>query len=380
MPVRAGCDEGSGPGRTCLLRESAMTPPATLLLTLLLGFHGPVADPGASPRDTTRASPPGAVDPQEVRFRNGDLTLGGLWFVPEGEGPFPAAVFIRGSGPSSRQNHWARALVDVLLDTGIAVLLPDKRGSDASEGDWRTASFEDLAGDALAGVEFVRSRPEVAADRVGLVGLSQGGRIAPLAASRSQAIAFVVNIVGAATDLKEQVSWEMYHTFREAGVDGAALQDALTLQVLAEGYVEGIVEWREYEAALHAALAGPAADVARGFPASPDAWQWAFFRRVLDDDPVAHWRRVRQPVLVLYGEEDRNAPTIRAAYRLIRVWREMEHPDATLRVIPGTGHALWAPGSDPHHPSLHPAVVATLREWLETRTKAPSSAPHDHGR
>lgn len=313
----------------------------------------------------------GSSNPEEVRFPNGDLFLGGLFFLPEGVGPFPAAVFIRGSGPSSRDNYWTKTIVDEVLRSGVAVLLPDKRGSDASEGDWRTADFEDLAGDALAGVEFVQARADVLRERVGLVGLSQGGRIAPIAASRSNAVAFVIDIVGAATNLAEQISWEMYHTFREADVEGAALQEALTLQVLAEGYVNGTVRWEEYDTVRRTALTGPTAEVVRGFPSTPDAWQWDFFRRVIHSDPIAYWRHVTQPVLVLYGEDDRNAPVVSSAYWLIRVWQQLNHPDATLRVIPGTGHGLWESGADPHRPVLHPKVVAILRDWLLNRTGPP---------
>lgn len=310
----------------------------------------------------------GSVNPEEVRFRNGDLTLGGLYFVPEGRPPFPAVAIIRGSGPSTRDNYWTRAIVEVFIESGIAVLLPDKRGSDASGGDWRTADFGDLAGDAVAAVDFLRSRPEVAGNRVGLVGLSQGGRIVPIAAAQSDAVAFVVNIVGAAAELKEQVGWEMYHTFREAHVEGAALQEALSLQVLAEGYVEGAVAWEKYETARRAAMDGPGGEVARGFPSTPDAWQWDFFRRVIHTDPIPYWRDVTQPVLVIYGEDDHNAPVVTSVYRLIRVWQELDHPDATLRVIPGTGHGLWEPGADAHRPTLHPDVVAILRDWLTNRS------------
>lgn len=288
--------------------------------------------------------------------------------MPEGTGPFPAAVFIHGSGPSTRDNHWPRAIVGAFVHSGVAVLLPDKRGSDASEGDWRSADFEDLARDALAGVEFVQARHDVVRERVGLVGLSQGGRIAPIAASQSNAVAYVVDIVGAATPLKEQIGWEMYHTFREADVEGPVLQEALKLQVLAEGYVEGTVAWAEYDAVRRTALSGPGGGVARGFPSASDAWQWDFFRRVIHSDPIPYWRSVRQPVLVLYGEDDHNAPIVSSAYRLIRVWQEVDHPDATLRIIPGTGHGLWESGADPHHgPVLHAEVVSILREWLAKR-------------
>lgn len=323
-----------------------------------------VPSPGSSADAQTIAH----REPEEVRFTHCDLQLGGLWFVPAGDMPFPAAVVIRGSGPSRRDSYWTRAVIRVLLDAGVAVLLPDKRGSDSSAGDWRTASFEELAGDALAAVQFARNRPEIRSDRVGLIGLSQGGKIAPLAAADSPDVAWVINLVGASTTFREQVSWEMYHTFREAGLKDEPLENALALQIAAEAYVDRDVEWSVYRRLLDSALAGPAAEVARGFPASPDAWQWGFFRRVIDFDPLPHWQRTRQPVLVFYGEEDHNAPAVRSAYRLLRAFRESGHPDATVRVIDDAGHGLWDPRSpDPHQPRLHPVLVDVLHDWLRAR-------------
>lgn len=327
-----------------------------VIIALLIFVASPV------PAQEMATSP---AEPEEVHFRNGDIALAGLWFVPSGEGPFPAAVFIRGSGPSSRQSYWAHAVIDVLLEEGVAVLLSDKRGSDGSGGDWRTADFDDLAGDALAAVDFIRARPEVREDAVGLVGLSQGGKIAPVAAARSEDVSFVIDLVGAATSFMEQVSWEMYHTFREAGLEGQSLQEALVLQVTAEKYVKEEIEWERYQEVLDKALASSWAEVAEGFPASPASWRWSFFRGVGDFDPLPYWRDVDQPVLVAYGEDDHNAPAVRSVYRLTRAFIEEEHPDWTVRVFPEAGHGLWDPESpDPHHPELHPELVELLRAWI----------------
>lgn len=310
------------------------------------------------------------AEPEEVQFRSGEVALAGLWFVPPGEGPFAAAVFIRGSGASSRQSYWARAVVEVLVNEGVAVLLPDKRGSDGSGGDWRTVDFDDLANDALATVDFVRGRPEVRKGAVGLVGLSQGGKIAPVAAARSDDVAFVIDLVGAATTFVEQVSWEMYHTFREAGLEGRSLQEALLLQVTAEKFVKGEVSWARYEAVLNGALESPWAGVAEGFPSSPKSWRWDFFRGVIAFDPLPHWRDVKQPVLIVYGEDDRNAPAVRSAYRLTRAFLEEEHSDWTVRILSETGHGLWDPESaDPHRPELHPELVELLTEWIPRATR-----------
>lgn len=332
-----------------------------VLVALLLCMASP-AFPQEAPRTDS--------DPEEIHFQNGELDLAALWFAPPGDGPFPAAVVIRGSGPSTRDSYWGRAFVDVMLDAGVAVLLPDKRGSDGSEGDWRNADFEELAGDALAAVHFVRSRPEVRADAVGLLGLSQGGKIAPIAAAQSHDVAFVIGVVGAATSLNEQVSWEMFHTFREAGLEGRALQEALILQVSAEKYVAGEIPWEKYRAVLDEGLASPWAPVAEGFPATPDSWRWDFFRGIGRFDPLPWWRQVEQPVLVVYGENDRNAPAVRSAYRLTRAFMEEEHPDWTVRVFPDLGHPLFDPDSpDPHRPRLAPGVVELLSEWVRGRTE-----------
>lgn len=323
-----------------------------------------VAATGATTAEAQgRSSPP---EGEEVRFGNGELRLGGLWFAPPGAGPFPAAVIVRGSGESRRDNPWARLFVDVLLDNAVAVLLADKRGSGASEGDWRTATFSDLAGDALAAVRHLRGRPEVDPERVGLVGLSQGGRVVPVAAAGSREVAFVVNVVGSAVPFTEQIHHEMEHTFREAGLAGRDLEAAMSLNRLAERYVREEIPWATYRAALDSALASDWAGVARGFPGTEDHWRWTFFRGVVDFDPLPHWERVEAPTLVMYGADDPNTPTVRSVSRLRRAFADGGPEAAEIRVFDGVGHGLLAPmeGGD-HRMALHPDAVAQLSHWLE---------------
>jgi len=117
----------------------------------------------------------------DVRFENTaqNIELAGMLFVPEGEGPFPAAVIIHGSGTSHRDSGWYLTLTQYLQENGVVVLLPDKRGSELSEGDWRTASFEDLATDSVAAVNFLKKQEETTISGIGVVGLSEGGHFAP---------------------------------------------------------------------------------------------------------------------------------------------------------------------------------------------------------
>ncbi len=127
---------------------------------------------------------------EQVGFHNGSIRLSGTLVLPNGPGPHPAVVMIHGSGPATRDalRPWA----DMYARRGVAVLIHDKRGTGASTGNWARASFDDLAGDALSGAAFLRGRPEINGRQIGLHGMSLGGWIAPLAASRNPDIAFVI--------------------------------------------------------------------------------------------------------------------------------------------------------------------------------------------
>ncbi|HUG01230.1 MAG TPA: alpha/beta fold hydrolase [Longimicrobiales bacterium] len=302
----------------------------------------------------------------ELDFRAGDLRLAGRWFTPRperpGDGePLPAAVIVPGSGPSRRGHPWTEMMAAPFLRSGLGVLLPDKRGSERSEGDWRAATYEDLAEDAVAAVASLRRRPDVQRERIGVVGLSEGGQVVAVAAARDPDVAFVVNAVGGATAFIPKVKYEMRSAFVEAGLDGRRLEVAERMLELAAGHVLGGVSWTEYETELEAArpALGPLADTF--FLSEPDHWRWAFLRAHSDWDPIPWWLRVRQPVLVLYGELDTNQPSADGAARLEEAFRRAGHPDATVRVFPGLGHSLRSGAG------LDPEVEGTLARWLAER-------------
>ena len=136
------------------------------------------------------AKPP-AFNQEEVSFRNGDVTLSGTLLLPLTKGPHAAVVFLHGAGSEGR--HGARFLAEYLTRYGIAALIYDKRGVGKSTGDWKRSDFSDLAGDAIAGIHFLQQRNEINPKQIGLYGHSQGGMIAPLTASRSKDVAFIIS-------------------------------------------------------------------------------------------------------------------------------------------------------------------------------------------
>lgn len=302
---------------------------------------------------------------EEVAFPAGSLTLAGQWLRPQGSGPVAAVVVVRGSGESSRGNPWTESLAAVLVGEGVGVLIPDKRGSDRSEGDWRTASFEELADDAVAAVEHLAGRADVDGARIGLMGLSQGGQVVPIAGARSDSVAFLINLVGSAAPFVENVRFEMLNAFDERGLAGGELQAASAMLDAALGYVRGTVSWDRYRDALEATERVLGTEVTEAyFIGTRDHWRWDFFRRMAGFDPVAWWRRVDQPVLVLLGEADANTDSRETERRLRAAFAGVEHPDATVRVFEDLGHALWTMDGPAHEHGLHPDVRDALRSWV----------------
>lgn len=245
---------------------------------------------------------------QEVSFRNTsqDLELGGMLFVPEEEGSYRAVVIIHGSGTSRRDNGWYLTLTKHLQDNGILVLMPDKRGSEASEGVWQTASFEDLATDTEAAIGFLYRQNDHNLTDIGIIGLSQGGRIAPLVVDRAnEDIAFVVNVSGGALPMFETLVYEEKNNLRNLGIL-PGLSDFLAYPA-----AWSLIYWRQSD----------------------------FYDAIGNFDPRPYWSRLSIPALVLYGENDSNLPTEKSAEAL----RALENRNIDVRIYKGSGHTLESP-------------------------------------
>jgi hypothetical protein len=137
---------------------------------------------------------------------SGDITLAAQLDLPPGPGPHPVVTLVHGSGRGTREDF--AGVVDTYRAAGFGVVRYDKRGAGASTGRFRDVNtgnsievFDLLAADLLAVVNRVATEPNVDVDRIGLLGVSQAGWVMPLAAVRSDAVAFVVSISGAASSV-----------------------------------------------------------------------------------------------------------------------------------------------------------------------------------
>lgn len=304
------------------------------LLALLVLVAAPVLIQQMQPSEQ-RSLVGESLDParfEEIRFHNEEqaIDLAGLLFLPPGQGPFPAAVIIHGSGTSKRTNRWYLTLTHYLQDNGIAVLLPDKRGSEQSAGDWRQASFEDLATDTLAAIRFLSTQREANVSRVGIIGLSQGGWIAPIVADQSPDLAFLVSVVGSAVSTHQQFLYEEDHNLQQFGV------------------LPGVSR----------ALAHASTFVIRSWV------QGDFWSAVGDFDPLPYWRRLKAPALVLFGEADTNTPSARSAELL----RGLNKPGIDVRVYPGSGHALQDP-PDRGDRLIREDALTDIRDFIKSANR-----------
>lgn len=143
--------------------------------------------------------PPFPYKSEEVTFSNkkAKIDLSGTLTLPDSAGTFPAAILIAGSGPNDRDeavfgHKPFLVIADYLTQNGFAVLRYDKRGVGHSKGDYAKATIQDFAEDATAALNFLKTRKEIDKSRIGLIGHSEGGMVAPMVASQNKSVNFVV--------------------------------------------------------------------------------------------------------------------------------------------------------------------------------------------
>ena len=198
-----------------------------------------------SKRDEAKRTARRVGKERDLQFTSRDTQLFGRLQVPEGSPPYPAVVLVHGSGDSVATEWFYSG--DFFVANGIAAFTYDKRGTGLSQGEF-TFDFELLADDASAAVERISELPEISGDNIGLAGYSQGGWIAPLAASKNETIEFVIVNYGLIESPAEEARLEMRQLLLDAGVGGDALEDAdklirAAIEVVANNFTNG---WAEF--------------------------------------------------------------------------------------------------------------------------------------
>ncbi len=168
---------------------------------------------------------------EEVTFQNGEFTLSGTLYVPDLSGPAPTIVFLHGSGEETRKNSIYSA--QWFASMGYVVLIYDKRGtglSDGSKESWSRFSFNDLADDLVAAIDYLRNRVEVDNSKIGVQATSQGGWVVALATSKTDYIHYIIMKSASVTTLEEDRIFERSVRLKKEGFSKRDLEEAQKIQ------------------------------------------------------------------------------------------------------------------------------------------------------
>lgn len=332
---------------------------------------------------------------EEVQVTSGAVRLAGTLTLPAGAGPHPAVVLITGSGPQNRDEdvfgmQVFRLLADHLTRAGIAVLRCDDRGVGGSTGNVAQSTSADFADDALAQVGLLKGRNDIDAKRIGLIGHSEGGIVAPMAANRSADVAFVVLLSGPAltgeqimlaqNELIGRVSRVPEEQIRKNG----ELQRKMFAAVRSGGELETVTaevralareSLERMPEAQRKALGDLDAAAARAAEQQVAGLKTPWFRYFLTYDPAPALEKLACPVLAVFAERDTQVPAEANREAMKAVFGRGGPRDHTIVVVARANHLYQdaVTGGPAEYATLKkefvPGFADMVTTWILERAK-----------
>jgi pimeloyl-ACP methyl ester carboxylesterase len=304
----------------------------------------------------------------EVVFPNSQakISLSGTLTLPPGSGPFLVAILLHGSGPHDRDETLLGhrpflVLADHLTRKGIAVLRFDKRGNGKSTGDYANATTEDFASDCQSAIAYLKTRKDIDSKRIGLIGHSEGGIIAPMVAARSKDVAWIVLLAGPGLNGEDSLLLQSKAILRTTGVNEG--QIATTLNFNKQTYA--LVRQQTNREALESKLADlvQSSGMSLTLPSSALQLQMSmlvspWFRYFLDYDPVPALQKTQCPVLALNGEKDLQVPAQENLASIGKALQTGGTKDFQITPLPGLNHLFQ------HCPTGSPTEYGAIEETI----------------
>jgi len=295
---------------------------------------------------------------KEVTFHNGDIKFSGTLTLPEYPGKHPAVVMITGSGPQDRDEEIYsfkifKMIADHFTKNGIAVLRYDDRGIGGSTGNISESTTEDFAGDVIEAVKYLQTRNDIRHDNIGLCGHSEGGIVAPLAASNYKDIAFIILMAGTGVTGEEVIIEQTELILKAEGIADEEIKESLVqskklfsdlrsgkekeeiISELRKQILENYEHMTEEQKELITDK-DEYADKTTNSKYDQLTSPWMSF--FLSYDPVPALEKVTCPVLMLFGELDLQVSVAQNEKPMIDALVRGNNKDFEVKTFPKANH------------------------------------------
>jgi pimeloyl-ACP methyl ester carboxylesterase len=333
--------------------------------------------------------PPFPYKVGELKYKNeaAGITLAGTLTVPESRGPHPAVILISGSGAQDRdetifEHRPFHVLADTLTRRGVAVLRVDDRGVGGSGGSVSKSTSDDFAGDVLAGIAVLKARPDIDGRKIGLMGHSEGGIIAPMVAARSSDVAFIVMLGGTGLPGEEISVMQLRLIGKVMGASEKDLDKQMNVQKRLLGIVKTETDPKKARTAVREELKkafSEASPEERKAAGDVDAFaemkikelESPWVRFFLSFDPRPTLEKVRCPVLALNGEKDLQVPPKENLAEIAKALQKGGNTRVTTRELPGLNHLFQTckTGAVSEYSEIEetiaPAALKVIADWID---------------
>jgi len=327
---------------------------------------------------------PYPYDEENVVFENkkAGIKLAGTLTYPKSKTKLPAVILVTGSGKQDRNEEVGKhkpfwIIADYLTRNGIAVLRVDDRGIGGSTGIFDQSTTGDFTEDALSGIAFLKSRQEINPKKIGIIGHSEGGMVAALAASKSSDVAFIVSMAGAFTNFEEVVIDQIVNQLKLQGTkdEDIELESNWRKKIysLAKENTDSATAakklWEIYSKLSEAEVARlnwPKGRQDAQIKQVLNPW----WRYILGMDNKEILINVKCPVLAIYGELDQQVNPAKNIPIIEQALKEGGNKDFTVKKLPGLNHLFQTAmtGSEYEYirieETISPQALNMISAWI----------------
>ncbi len=337
-----------------------------------------------APKRSQEPQPPFPYDSEQVSFKNGDVEISGTLTLPKGKKSCPAVVLLHGSGPHDRDetiffHKPFLVLADYLTQRGIGVLRYDKRGCGKTTGDYKNATSADFAGDGLAAINFLKTIDRINPVKIGLVGHSEGGLLAPIIADKSSDVSYIVMMAGAALPGDEILIGQV----KKLGEGGGLTKQRLDVecQLARETYSilktepDDKLAIEKIKAMRHRINPHDDAAADKELSAELAVMTSPWYRYFVTYDPRPMLSKVHCPMLAINGERDTQ---VLASENLDAIKKAVEsngNKQLTVVTLPGLNHLFQTctTGLPQEYSKIEetisPVALRAIGDWIAQRTE-----------